>query len=73
MRLAQRITLGEHGATEDWIHQTEKSISGVFEILQGDLHLYSVSFFVDLTDKILVSKERMSELLSNQAARVEEH
>lgn len=33
VRLAQRITLGEHGATEDWINQTEKSISGVFEIL----------------------------------------
>ncbi|KAK4015632.1 hypothetical protein OUZ56_030607 [Daphnia magna] len=50
VRLARRINVGEDGATDDWINQTEKSIS----------------------DKILLSKERMTELLSIQSARVEE-
>jgi hypothetical protein len=28
VRLAQRINVGEQGATEDWINQTEKYITG---------------------------------------------
>lgn len=73
VRLARRINVGEDGATDDWINQTEKSISGNQQqkVFNECLLLWH-SFLSFFPDKILLSKERMTELLSIQSARVEE-
>ena len=68
VRLAQRIATG--GEETDWINQTEKSLSGPSLFLLLLSCFYILSFLTK--DQIGAAKERMSELLSSQAARVEQ-